>query len=282
LKPLQEVELDCYLRIWGMEESPSASRKLDPICEFVAKYHGTQVDVDEAGVSQTYISLDNLLATFDRSSKVMDVKLGIRTFCEDECTNQKLRPDMYKRLVELYPWEVTAEDNERQGITKHRFMQARDGNSTIGPLGFRIDGVGGYQNGEEKELEKWFAGFHSLEDTRASFLKFATEACDQPLSVAERMLNRLHAFRAALTVSSFFKENEFVGSSLLFIIDPNGVSNFYWIDFGKTQALPVGVEVTHQLPWAMGNHEDGILMGVDNLILAWQGVAETCGLTAAA
>lgn len=281
LKPLQEVELDCYLRIWGMEESPSSSRTVDPICEFVAKYHGTQVDVDEAGVKQTYISLDNLLAPFDRSTKVMDVKLGIRTFCEDECTNQKLRPDMYKRLVEMYPWEATEEDHERQGITKHRFMQARDGNSTIGPLGFRIDGVGGYHNGEEKELEKWFAGFHSLEDTRASFLRFVQEACEHPLPVAEQMLTRLHAFRAALTVSPFFKENEFIGSSLLFIVDPNGVCMFYWIDFGKTQRLPDGVEVTHMLPWAMGNHEDGILKGVDNLILAWEGVAESCGLAAA-
>ena len=36
------------------------------------------------------------------------------------------------------------------------------------------------------------------------------------------------------------------------------------IDFAKT--LSVDKELTHREPWVVGNHEDGYLTGLDNLI----------------
>ena len=38
------------------------------------------------------------------------------------------------------------------------------------------------------------------------------------------------------------------------------------IDFGKTRLLPDRFHPTHAIPWTRGSHEDGYLIGLDNLI----------------
>lgn len=56
-----------------------------------------------------------------------------------------------------------------------------------------------------------------------------------------------------------------VGSSILIIYDRNHVGA-WMIDFAKTLPLPQSVTVTHRKPWQQGNHEEGWLTGIDNLI----------------
>lgn len=58
---------------------------------------------------------------------------------------------------------------------------------------------------------------------------------------------------------------QLIGSSLLFV--HNADQAVVWlIDFAKSIPLPSGVSITHRAPWVEGSHEDGYLLGLDNLI----------------
>jgi len=48
------------------------------------------------------------------------------------------------------------------------------------------------------------------------------------------------------------------------------------IDFGKTTPLKEGISITHNIPWQRGNHEDGYLIGLENLITLLQTILEEC------
>ena len=64
---------------------------------------------------------------------------------------------------------------------------------------------------------------------------------------------------------SCFGTLQVVGSSVLIIYDSKHIGAWI-IDFAKTVSLPEGVTVTHRDRWQQGNHEEGYLTGMDNLI----------------
>ena len=64
----------------------------------------------------------------------------------------------------------------------------------------------------------------------------------------------------------YFYSFQIIGSSLLFVHDKSGQASIWMIDFGKTVPLPDSVTVDHKSVWVEGNHEDGYLSGVSNLI----------------
>lgn len=78
-------------------------------------------------------------------------------------------------------------------------------------------------------------------------------------------MQRLKAIRATLEHSEFFNGHEIIGSSLLFLHDRKHAS-CWLIDFAKTGPVPDGIAITHKKNWEVGNHEDGYLIGLNNII----------------
>lgn len=75
----------------------------------------------------------------------------------------------------------------------------------------------------------------------------------------------MKAIRATLECSDFFNSHEVIGSSLLFVHDRTQAS-VWLIDFAKTVVLPSHIKIDHNSVWSVGNHEDGYLIGINNLI----------------
>lgn len=59
--------------------------------------------------SQPYMVMANLLYGTCKPH-VMDIKIGQRTFQEDEVTNQKTRMDLLKKMMDVDPNEPTEEE----------------------------------------------------------------------------------------------------------------------------------------------------------------------------
>ena len=72
-------------------------------------------------------------------------------------------------------------------------------------------------------------------------------------------------------ISWFFVQ--VIGSSLLLVHDNNS-ANIWLIDFGKTVPTPPGLTVTHSSPWSVDSHEDGYIVGLDNIIDIFQDIAD--------
>lgn len=64
-----------------------------------------------------------------------------------------------------------------------------------------------------------------------------------------------------------------IGSSLLFVHDSKKAT-IGIIDFGKTRTLPNHIQINHKSEWIDGNHEDGYLIGIDNLIEIFEEIAQ--------
>jgi len=93
------------------------------------------------------------------------------------------------------------------------------------------------------------------------------------LASAESMLNQLVALQAAMEESAFMKTHSFVGCSLFFVKESEGSkAGVFLIDFAKITEVPPNVNVTHNLPWAQGNYEDGLFIGMANMIILWTGI----------
>ncbi len=117
--------------------------------------------------NEKYIELQDLLHTF-RDPYVMDIKMGTRTFLESEVQNTFAREDLYlkvdwrisiliargvavkvhpnlkhilSQMIAVDPSAPTSEENEARKVTKLRYMQFREEQSSTSTLGFRIEAM---------------------------------------------------------------------------------------------------------------------------------------------
>lgn len=70
-----------------------------------------------------YLQLQDLLVDFV-SPCVLDCKLGVRTYLEEELQKAKekpkLRKDMYEKMIQIDPSAPTPEENRLRAVTKPR------------------------------------------------------------------------------------------------------------------------------------------------------------------
>lgn len=237
----------------------------DPLRPFVPTYYGT---VQRDG--QAFNQMEDLLADFEGPS-IMDCKMGSRTYLEEELVKARERPrprrDMYEKMVAVDPGAPTPEEHAQGAVTKPRYMQWREAASSTSTLGFRIEGV----KKADGTCNTNFKKTQALEQVTQVLEDFV----DRDPGVLRKYVARLEQLRDTLEQSPFFRTHEVVGSSLLFVHDRSGLAKVWMIDFGKTVALPAHQTLSHRLPWAEGNHEDGYLWGLDNMIHLLQGLARS-------
>ncbi|XP_062033815.1 inositol-trisphosphate 3-kinase C isoform X1 [Lepus europaeus] len=237
----------------------------DPLRPFVPAYYGV---VQRDG--QAFNQMEDLLADFEGPS-IMDCKMGSRTYLEEELVKARERPrprkDMYEKMVAVDPGAPTPEEHAQGAVTKPRYMQWREASSSTSTLGFRIEGVKKANGTCSTNFKKTQA----LEQVT----KVLEDFVDGDRGILRKYVARLEELRDTLEQSPFFRTHEVVGSSLLFVHDHTGLAKVWMIDFGKTAALPDHQTLSHRLPWAEGNHEDGYLWGLDNMIHLLQGLARS-------
>ncbi|KAL1132175.1 hypothetical protein AAG570_010132, partial [Ranatra chinensis] len=205
---------------------------------------------------QTFIELQDLLHGFNEPS-VMDVKMGTRTFLEEEVSNEVPRPDLYLKMVAVDPEAPTAREKRDQAVTKLRYMTFRERQSSTCRLGFRIEAMK-FRGSPPVTDMKRVKNLEEVMDTMALFLGSRDD-------VKQRLVARLNEIKSKLDHSPYFHSHEVIGSSILIVYDDSKVGAWL-IDFAKTRPLPPGMTVNHRSPWTPGNHEEGFLLGLDNLI----------------
>lgn len=89
-----------------------------------------------------YLQLQDLLSDFNQPC-VMDCKVGVRTYLEEELSKAKekpkLRKDMYEKMIQIDLAAPNEEEHRAKGVTKPRYMVWRETISSTATLGFRIE-----------------------------------------------------------------------------------------------------------------------------------------------
>ncbi|XP_030566726.1 inositol-trisphosphate 3-kinase A isoform X2 [Drosophila novamexicana] len=228
----------------------------DVLRPYVPVYKGQVTSED----GELYLQLQDLLSDYVQPC-VMDCKVGVRTYLEEELSKAKekpkLRKDMYDKMIQIDAQAPNAEEHAAKAVTKPRYMVWRETISSTATLGFRIEGIKKSDGTSSKD----FKTTKSREQIKLAFSEFLS---GHP-HILPRYIQRLRAIRATLAVSEFFQTHEVIGSSLLFVHDQTHAS-VWLIDFAKTVALPPQMHIDHYSAWKVGNHEDGYLIGINNLI----------------
>jgi 1D-myo-inositol-triphosphate 3-kinase len=180
------------------------------------------------------------------------MKLGTRTFLESEVLNTKPRTDLFDKMYKIDSNAFTEEELASKSVTKLRYMQFREKLSSTNDLGFRIEGV-------KLHNEHLDINFQRLKD-ESSISSILHKFCGK---YRHEFKEKLEFIRECVESSAFVAYHEFVGCSVLMIQDERQCGCWI-IDFAKT--FESDKQLNHRRPWNLGNREDGLLTGLDNII----------------
>ena len=247
--------------------------------------------------AQTLLYMEDLTAAYAEPC-VMDVKMGTRTFQEKEADNPKRRLDLVEKMRKVDASALTA-DEHKHGVTKLRYMQFREALSSSATHGWRIEGmhVSGhgkveiaktmrehgallaalsqFVQGQARTARQLEGQLCALRDALQSSTWFMQHEVLSP-SGCTRSNQALHTpvqLLACISTSRHVPPShaQVVSSSLLVVYDaatpPMAAPGIWMIDFAHVNPLPtVGTMLTHRDAWQKGNHEEGYLFGLDNLL----------------
>jgi len=255
MKGEEYIEIEDLLHLFRQQSSPHSQR---------ARSHPSSPTRHPANPCKLPHNPQSEKPTAAPHLYVMDIKMGTRTFLEKEAASPTERNDLFNKMVKIDPDEPTEEEKAKKSVTKLRYMTFRESLSSSSNLGFRIEGVQPPSSvRDENSIEpleyQKIKGVEEVRDILRRFLK------GNP-SLQRQLLQRLRHFREEFSKCKFFQAHEVIGSSLLLIHDANQRLGVWMIDFAKTVPLPPHVSIDHRSPWKLGNHEDGFLFGLDNLI----------------
>ncbi|CAG0878658.1 unnamed protein product [Darwinula stevensoni] len=243
-------------KLCGEEDVCLQQLRSDALRPYVPEYRG-QILGDDC---EQYLVLQDLLAGFTNPC-VMDCKIGVRTYLEEELAKAKekgkLRKDMYEKMCQIDPSAPSEEEHRAKGISKPRYMVWRETMSSTATLGFRIEGIKKSDGSSSQDFK--------MTKTKEKILEVFTFFLEGYPQAASKYLQRLRDISATLEVSEFFQSHELIGSSLLFVHDAQD-AKIWLIDFAKTFPVPDGMKINHRDAWMVGNHEDGYLIGLESLI----------------
>uniref|UniRef100_A0A2C9L6S0 Kinase n=1 Tax=Biomphalaria glabrata TaxID=6526 RepID=A0A2C9L6S0_BIOGL len=230
-----------------------------------------------------FIEIEDLLHHFNDPS-IMDIKMGTRTFLEVEVKNPVLRKDLYEKMVKVDPNAPTAEERAQEAITKLRYMQVKTFlevevknpvlRKDLYEKMVKVDpNAPTAEERAQEAITKLRYMQMSGEPPNTNLKKVRTKEevsyfIETFVKGHEVVIPSLHQrlcdIRDKFESIPFFQSHEIIGSSLLIMFDSSNHAGVWMIDFAKT--IPVENTLTHREPWEQGNHEDGYLTGLDNLV----------------
>lgn len=168
-------------------------------------------------------------------------------------------------MKSIEPSALNTEDHQLQAVTKLRYMQFRERMSSSHERGFRIDAVKLRGLSPVRDL-KTVRSKEEIEQLITIFMSMRPQAIKE-------IYRRLKLMRSMMEQSEFFKKFEIIGSSIFIVYDEKK-AGVWLIDYAKAHELSDGVTISHRKPWQPGNHEEGLLYGMDQLIVVFKTLHE--------
>ncbi|EOD26707.1 hypothetical protein EMIHUDRAFT_236632 [Emiliania huxleyi CCMP1516] len=143
-----------------------------------------------------------------------------------------------------------------------RYLQFRETTSSTSTLGFRVDAIrladGVDANCPDAQALKKITTEERVGEAVLQYVQGR-------LVLLQSFLKSLLQLRTALEACDAFLTHAFIRTSLLLIYsDATNNTSLHMIDLSR--AYPAGCRLSHRAAWEAGNHEDGYLTGLDNLI----------------